>query len=126
MSFGKWIRLQWDRAAAWSCVAAGAAALITGWVGVSGTGLPAGQLPYIISGGVGGVFLLGLAAMLWLSADLRDEWVKLDRLEQKVDDVGVALRDQATTRASSGVVDVTVDLPTVSRRPRSAARRPAP
>jgi hypothetical protein len=125
MSFGRWIRLHWDRAAAWLCVAAGAAALITGWVGVSGTGLPAGQLPYIISGGVGGVFLLGLAAMLWLSADLRDEWVKLDRLEQKVDDVGASLREQATTRASSGVGDVTVQLPKVSR-PRSAARRPAP
>jgi hypothetical protein len=41
------------------------------------------QLPYVVSGGMVGLFLLGLGAMLWLSADLRDEWRKLDRLEHQ-------------------------------------------
>jgi hypothetical protein len=62
-------------------VAAGAIALIAGWVGVSGSAYAAGQLPYIISGGIGGIFLLGVGATLWLSADLRDEWRKLDSIE---------------------------------------------
>ncbi len=84
MDFEKWLRLQWDRAGAWLCVAAGAVLLVVGWVGVSGSAYPAEQLPYVISCGVGGVFLLGLGAMLWLSADLRDEWRKLDRIEQAV------------------------------------------
>jgi hypothetical protein len=66
----KWLRLQWDRA------------LIIGWVGVSSTAYSAEQLPYIISGGIGGIFLLGVGATLWLSADLRDEWRKLDRIEE--------------------------------------------
>jgi hypothetical protein len=70
--------------AAWVCVAAGVVVLIIGWVGVSGTEYPAAQLPYIISGGVGGIFLLGLGAMLWLSADLRDEWRKLDRIDENL------------------------------------------
>jgi hypothetical protein len=78
----KWLRLQWDRVLAWALVAAGAVALIVGWVGVSGTAYSAGQLPYIISGGIGGIFLLGVGATLWLSADLRDEWRKLDRIEE--------------------------------------------
>jgi hypothetical protein len=30
------------------------------------------------------VFLVALASTLWLSADLRDEWRKLDRLEQRM------------------------------------------
>jgi hypothetical protein len=30
------------------------------------------------------MFLLGLGAMLWLSADLRDEWRKLDRIERRL------------------------------------------
>ena len=30
------------------------------------------------------MFLLGVGAMLWLSADLRDEWRKLDRIEQAI------------------------------------------
>ncbi len=81
MDIGKWLRLQWDRVLAWVFVAAGAIALIAGWVGVSGSAYAAGQLPYIISGGIGGIFLLGVGATLWLSADLRDEWRKLDSIE---------------------------------------------
>jgi hypothetical protein len=81
MDIGKWLRLQWDRVLAWVFVAAGAIALIAGWVGVSGNAYAAGQLPYIISGGIGGIFLLGVGATLWLSADLRDEWRKLDSIE---------------------------------------------
>ena len=77
-------RLQWDRAAAWGLVALGAVVIAAGWVGVSGSALPAEQLPYIISAGVGGMFLLGLGATLWLSADLRDEWRKLDRIERRL------------------------------------------
>jgi hypothetical protein len=56
-------------------------ALIIGWIGVSGSGYPAEQNAYIISGGIGGMFLLGLGGSMWVSADLRDEWRKLDRLE---------------------------------------------
>ena len=81
MDIGKWLRLQWDRVLAWVFVAAGAIALIAGWVGVSGSAYAAGQLPLIISGGIGGIFLLGVGATLWLSADLRDEWRKLDSIE---------------------------------------------
>jgi hypothetical protein len=77
-----WLRVQWDRAGAWLCIALGILALILGWVGVSGNAYLAGQMPYLISGGVGGVFLLGVGGMLWLSADLRDEWHKLDRIER--------------------------------------------
>src|SRR5713101_4395204 len=89
MDFGKWLLLQWDRVGAWLCVAAGAVLLVVGWVGVCGLAFPGGLLVYVISCGVGGVFLLGLGAMLWLSADLRDEWRKLDRIEQAVRERGV-------------------------------------
>ena len=83
MDLAKWVRAQWDRVAAWVCVAAGAVVLIVGWAGVSRYAYPADQLPYIISGGIGGLFLLGLGAMLWLSADLRDEWRKLDEIDRR-------------------------------------------
>ncbi|MGH9037716.1 MAG: hypothetical protein ACRD0O_18310, partial [Acidimicrobiia bacterium] len=48
---------------------------------------PAQQMPYIVSGGLGGIFLIGLSATLWLSADLRDEWRKLDRVEDTFSDL---------------------------------------
>jgi hypothetical protein len=81
MSWLKSLRLQWDRYAAWALILLGGLVLLVGWLGVSDTVYPAEQLPYILSGGIFGMFLLGIGAMLWLSADLRDEWRKLDRLE---------------------------------------------
>lgn len=71
------LRVQWDRALAFALGLLGALALILGYVGVSGEAYLARQMPYIISGGLTGIFLLGVSAMLWLSADLRDEWREL-------------------------------------------------
>jgi hypothetical protein len=82
MNFGEWLRTSWDRATGLVLVVAGIIALILGWVGVSATVYPADQLPYIISGGVGGVLLVGLGATAWLSADLRDEWISLERIDE--------------------------------------------
>ena len=93
MDFLKILRFQWDRTLAWAALAAGALTLLLGWLGVSRQVLPAAQIPYIVSGGLGGVFLLGLGAVLWLSADLRDEWrqlreinVKLSEMSRREDD----------------------------------------
>jgi hypothetical protein len=77
-----WCTVQWDRALAIALTVLGAIALTIGWIGVSRALVPSQQLPYIISGGIGGLFILGIAAALWISADLHDEWRKLDRLEE--------------------------------------------
>ena len=53
-----WLRAQWDRVAAWVVIGAGAIALLLGWWGVSGAGFPAQQIPYVISGGMVGLFLI--------------------------------------------------------------------
>jgi hypothetical protein len=96
-------RKQWDRVAAVVAAAAGAVALVLGWFGASDNVNPAGQIPYVISGGLAGVFLVAVASTLWLSADLRDEWRKLDRLEQRM--------TQAPAR-----VPAALDRPTVESR----------
>ncbi|HZI39857.1 MAG TPA: hypothetical protein VFF24_16280 [Acidimicrobiia bacterium] len=82
MELLKWCRLQWDRLAAVIAFAAGAVLLIAGWLGVSGVVYPAEQIPYVVSAGFGGLFLLGVGGTLWHSADLRDQWRTLDRIEQ--------------------------------------------
>lgn len=96
---GRWLVAQWDRTAAWAAVAAGAILLIVGWFEVSDTGFPAEQIPYVISAGLGGIFLLGLGSTLWLSADLRDEWRKLDRIEQAITANGKPVENKATAAA---------------------------
>lgn len=80
----QWVRNQSDRMASWVCIGLGVICLIAGWVGVSATAFPGEQMPYVVSGGLVGIFLLGLGGVLWLSADLRDEWRELARLERAV------------------------------------------
>ena len=82
MSFLRWLHNQWDRVAGAGFMTAGAVVLILGWLGASDAIYPAEQIPFLLSGGLLGVFLLGLGATAWISADLRDEWRKLDRLEE--------------------------------------------
>lgn len=76
-------RGQWDRVLAGGLFVLGGLAVVLGWVGASKQALTALQLPYAISGGIGGLFLLGLGAVFWISADLRDEWRKLDAIERR-------------------------------------------
>src|ERR1044072_5669266 len=90
MELFKWLRLQWARVTGCAFVVTGAVALLTGWSKVSATPYPAEQIPYVVSAGLGGLFLLGVGATLWHSADLRDEWRKLERLQEKLDALGAA------------------------------------
>jgi protein-S-isoprenylcysteine O-methyltransferase Ste14 len=76
------IRSQWDRAAAIGAALLAALVLLLGYFGVASTDYPAEQIPYVVSGGITGILLMGAAATLWLSADMRDEWRKLDELAE--------------------------------------------
>lgn len=82
-------RNHWDRTAAICCAAGAGIALLVAWIGVSDTVFTFEQIPFLISGGLLGVCLIAAAAALWVSADLRDEWRKLDRLEEKLGDAGL-------------------------------------
>ncbi len=75
------IQTQWDRAGAIAAAVAGLVAIIAGYIGVSGTRDTAEQIPYLVSGGILGLFFLGVAHALWVSADLRDEWRRLHELD---------------------------------------------
>jgi hypothetical protein len=81
------LRNQWDRAAAVALLAGGGLALLLGWIGVSGTVFTFRQIPFLISGGLVGVCLIVVAAAVWVSADLRDEWRKLDELQDTLREI---------------------------------------
>ncbi|WP_019874068.1 hypothetical protein [Sporichthya polymorpha] len=82
----KVLKSQWDRVAAVGLMLAGAVSLIAGYLQVADSKFLAEQTRFITSGGLGGLYLLGLGATLWISADLRDEWRKLDRIERALAD----------------------------------------
>jgi hypothetical protein len=71
------LRAQWDRALAILLTLIGASVLILGWIGVSGSEAVVKQLPYIASEGVSGIVLVAVGSVLWVSADLRDQWREL-------------------------------------------------
>jgi hypothetical protein len=120
-------RHQWDRASALGLIAGGLAAIVAGWIGVTGTILTFEQIPYLISGGLLGVCLVILGAALWISADLRDEWGQLGRLEGAIASsprpAEVHLEDPAVSPADRGVVNVTArKSPMTAPEPLSARR----
>ena len=77
MELGKYLRVQWDRAGAVIATVLGLIALLLGYLGASDTVYIAEQIPYVVSGGLLGIVLLTIGAVLWISADLRDEWREL-------------------------------------------------
>jgi hypothetical protein len=102
----KWARYHWDRLAATILAGLGVLALVLGYLGVSGTVYPAEQLPYMISGGILGLFCLGGAGILYLSADMRDEWRKLDRIDASLRElVGVTTRDSDEDTTANAPID---------------------
>ncbi len=117
-----YVKAQWDRAGALTLLVAGVIVLILGWVGISGTSFTAEQLPYVISGGIASLFLMGVGGVMWLSADLRDEWRKLDGLEQALLSNGLLPvgEPQASVDGSTEVTShrrSTAPLATTSRTP---------
>jgi hypothetical protein len=125
MAILKRMQEQWDRCAAVVLVIVAAVALILGYNGVANTEFVAAQIPYFISGGVFGLLLLGAAGVLWLSADLRDEWVKLDRIEEHLVQIEVGLHQPrpSVPAASEGVAD---GAPAASASPARRRRPKAP
>ena len=105
------VRSQWDRVAAMAAVAIGVVALLLAWIGVSGQGLPAEQIPYLVSGAILAIFAVGIAATLWLSADLRDEWRKLDEIQETLRSL-----ERSPFRATSELAQMMVSQ-TALRRP---------
>ena len=83
--FLRWTKHQWDRTAALVAAGVGLVLLTVGWFGVSRQSLPSEQIPYLASGAVFGLFALGVAATLWLSADLRDQWRKLHDIHKTME-----------------------------------------
>jgi hypothetical protein len=79
------LKAQWDRAIAVGALLLGAVVLVVGYRGISGTPHVAEQLPYFISAGAFGVLLVGVAGMMWVSADLRDQWRELRALRERLE-----------------------------------------
>jgi hypothetical protein len=128
MNLMTFVRQQWDRVGAWVFIAAGALTLLLGYIGISGTPHVAAQLPYLISGGLFGIFLLGIGGLLWISADLRDEWRALwginDSLKQLLAQQNVtATASTASVLAEAEPIELEVAASVAAAAPAPRPRR---
>ena len=94
----------------WGLGAVGIIVIIVGWYGVSGQAIVSKQLPYLISGGLGGIALVGIGAALIGTERLRQDAKRIARLEEMVEDLRAVLivdpdaptADPAATPSSPG------------------------
>lgn len=68
----------------WILTGLGALAIIIGYLGVSTRVLVAEQLPYVISGGIGGIALVIVGGIFLATDDTHNSVERLDELEQEV------------------------------------------
>lgn len=89
----------------WILIGLGALVMLIGYFGVSREAIPAKQIPYLVSGGIGGVFLAVLGAYFLGTQEMRNDSGRLDRLERMVEELHSAL----LRRPDAPVVDITAD-----------------
>jgi hypothetical protein len=101
--FWRWVRRATRPVWGWSLVGLGLIFVLVGYLGISREALVAKQLPYLISGGIGGIALVGFGAMLVGTEDLKRTQERIDHLEGLVEDLHAALlsRPDAPTIPSS-------------------------
>lgn len=102
--FWKWVGRATRPVWGWILVGIGIILIIVGYLGISREALVAKQLPYLISGGILGIALVGFGAMLIGTEDLKRAQERIDRLEGLVEDLHTALlsRPDAPAISSNG------------------------
>jgi hypothetical protein len=121
VEFLKWARYHWDRLSAAILAGLGLLTLLLGYVGVSGTVYPAEQLPYMISGGILGLFFLGSAGVLYISADMRDEWRKLDNIDVTLKELVGTTTTEADETTAPVVASDEEPAPATTASPKAAS-----
>ncbi len=79
----------------WILIAAAALLMLMGYLGVSRESLPAKQIPYLVSGGIGGILLAVIGAYFLGTQEMRNDSGRLDRLERMVEELHAALLTRA-------------------------------
>jgi hypothetical protein len=102
--FWKWVGRATRPVWGWILVGLGLLLVLIGYLGISREALVAKQLPYLISGGIGGLALVGFGAMLVGTEDLKRTQERIDHLEDLVADLHATLlsRPDAPTLSSNG------------------------
>ncbi|MEY2446959.1 MAG: hypothetical protein QOH79_435 [Acidimicrobiaceae bacterium] len=104
--FWRWVHKATRPVIGWILLAVAALFILFGWIGVSGTPTVAKQIPYVVSGGIFGVFLAVFGAYFLATEELRKDSGRLDRLEGMVNELHQVLLSRADAPALPTATDV--------------------
>ena len=99
--------------AGWLLYGFGALFVLIGYLGISGESVVAKQLPYLISGGIGGILLAILGAYVLSIEELRKDGGRLDRMERQIEQLHRALLERPDAPAAPAPAP-TISSPTSS------------
>lgn len=120
--FWRWVGGATRPLIGWGLALIGVVVIIIGWFGISGEAIVAKQIPYLISGGLGGIALVGVGAALIGTERLRQDATRLARLEEMV----AELRDVLLTHPDALALPVTTPTTPLAASPGAANNsRPA-
>jgi hypothetical protein len=104
--FWRWVGKATRPVVGWVLLAVAALFILFGWYGVSGESLPAKQIPYVVSGGLFGVFLAVFGAYFLGTEELRKDSGRLDRLERMVNELHQVLLSRPDAPALPDAVEM--------------------
>ena len=125
MEMKAFLRANWDRVAACALIVLGALALVLGWLGVSRTGLAAEQNPYLISGGLGGLVLMGLGALVLIQYQMRIQARRFAEMTDTLDEWKEQAIAELRGFLEGAEIDVEVLTPTTNGRRRRTTKQTA-
>ena len=74
----------WRDKLGWLLIIVGGILVVVGYLGVSGQDTEALQLPYLASGGIGGLATVAVGSALLIASDLRLDRERLGRIEGEI------------------------------------------
>ncbi|MCU1464015.1 MAG: hypothetical protein JWO37_4090 [Acidimicrobiales bacterium] len=103
--FWRWVGKAVRPYAGWIITGVGIVFIVVGYLGVSREALVAKQLPYLISGGIGGIALVGIGAVFLGTEDIRRDSGRLDRLEAMVEELHAVLLSRRDAPAPESMTE---------------------
>src|SRR3989442_11346476 len=91
--FWRWAGRAGRPAVGWILVGAGALAILIGYFGLADRVLVAEQLPYLISGGIGGIALVIVGGVILATNDVRRDADRVDAMENAIADLQTMVGD---------------------------------
>lgn len=104
------------------CAVLGLVAVVIGYLGVRDQNDIVLQLPYLASGGIGGLALIGVGAMALIRSQMKEQEARFADLTEQLEDWKVAALGEVRAFLESAQLEIEVTAPDVNGRRATVGR----